>query len=145
MLICNFCGEIFENYPTYKQSHGNSYAEEVVNENCPCCNRGELVEAEECPLCYEWTEKEKMQNTGGVCEDCLDGYAVPKYAVEYGEHNREKVAINGFIKFALTEEEINSALMTYLRKNTKKFADKARPYCLEDKQSFGEYILNAEK
>ena len=145
MLICNFCGEIFENYPTYKQTHGNSYAEEVANEHCPCCNHGDLVEAEKCPLCDEWAEKDKMQNMGGVCDDCLDGYAIPEYAVEYGDYNREEVCVNGFIKFVLTEKEINDVLFAYMRKNTEKFSKKASAYCLNDKQAFGEYIFNTEK
>ena len=144
MLICNHCGRTIEDYPTYKQTHGNSYEEEVANENCPYCNRGELVEAEKCPICDEWTSKSQLDEFGGVCDECISDYALPEYAVEYGDNNREHVCINGFIKFALTEEEINAVLISYVRKATHKFADKVKPYCLNDKSAFGEYITKTE-
>lgn len=144
MLICNHCGRTIEDYPTYKQTHGNSYAEEVINENCPHCGRGEFVEAKRCPCCREWESEEKLLQSGGVCEDCLDGYALPEYAVDFGDNNREEITVNGFIKFALSEIEINNVLFDYLKKHPKNYAHKARAYCLNDKSAFGEYIANTE-
>ena len=145
MLICNHCGRTIEDYPTYKQAHGNSYEEEVVNENCPYCNRGELVEAKRCAICDEWTAKDELIQNGEVCDECLNGYATPEHAVEYGATHRDDIHINGFIKFCLTEDEINNILMAYMRKTPHKFVDKAKPYCLEDKFAFGWHIYNTEK
>lgn len=69
MYICNECGTLVEDLPTYKEYHpyGDSYAVEILSDDRCICG-GEFEEAERCEDCQEYFVSDSL--TDGLCADC---------------------------------------------------------------------------
>lgn len=140
--ICNECGHLIDRLPSYRY-HGDNllggYMDEVDN-SCQVCNLGQYQYAESvCAICGEPNIREKLYRH--ICEECLAEYAIPEYAIEYGQNRMCDISVNGFIRFALTDKEINEILMKHINLNPKKYASLVKKYCFDDKADFAEFIL----
>jgi hypothetical protein len=71
MIICNDCGNHFEEPKIHKEHHpyGMGSAVEVFAV-CPYCNSTDIDEAEQCEECYEWVSVKEFD--GGLCKNCQE-------------------------------------------------------------------------
>jgi hypothetical protein len=91
-----------------------------------------------CEQCGDWAAE--LHN--GVCEDCLAGDATVDNALLFGNSNQEEISVNGYFAKLFGEAQINSILRNkYLELTTEiERREKAREFCLEDKDEFGKFI-----
>lgn len=145
MLICNICGTLYDGeVPASIEIHGytslgNAIEEEVENTLCPCCKRGELVEATECAVCGDYFLDEHNYK---VCDECLDNSKTLDTALAIGEENTTDVYVNGFAKTLLGDKRINNIIVEYIRTHYTEDILKRRieAYCDEDKDYFAEWV-----
>ena len=146
MLICTHCGKTYEgNLPTYTEIHGytslgDALGETCVDDTCPFCKKGELVEATECKACGEWYYEEYGYTH--ICESCLEKNKTLEMALAIGEENTTDVYVNGFVKTLLGDKKINEILMDYVKFHftTDKVKKAIVDYCDEDKYYFAEFV-----
>lgn len=74
MYICLECGEMFEDFTTWTEPHGEQLC------GCPYC-KGAYEEAKECVVCGEYYLEEDLTN--GVCEDCAERMFYYDTALKY--------------------------------------------------------------
>lgn len=147
MLICSHCGKVVREedveYTSIISERHNGirvqFDAATGYSNCPVCG-GNFVTATKCSVCGEWFDDE--EEGLNVCEDCLIEEQTVKTALAIGAANMETVKINGFVKFALTEEQINEILCQYIKDNPKivDHSDKVVDYCEEDRSYFADFI-----
>lgn len=123
MLICEKCGSLFE--------------DTCEKDTCHC--GGVLKEAQRCELCGDYFSEQQL--ILGVCRDCLDPSADLFTAIEFGEENPEQIKLNGFFA-SLGEKTINALLVKAIKDETvlNLLSEKAKSYCLEDRESFADYL-----
>ena len=72
MLICNECGEIFEDGDAeiVRDDRGFCGSESVCESLavCPSCGCDDLADAGYCEVCGEWRDAELIDD--GICHDC---------------------------------------------------------------------------
>ncbi len=144
MLVCTSCGVVRheETLNTYEEIHGmtsmgNFLAEERCDYTCEC--GGDLVEAKKCPICNEWYAKRE----GYICDECLDKGETVENALKLGDEEYSKVAINGFVKFYFSEDEINEILIEAAKSMCKPNDKKVAEYCERDIFYFKEWLEEA--
>ena len=114
MLICNRCGEVFEESEAdvkseYDCVRGNSFASgRDYYLKCPRCGNDDLDEAEQCKCCEEWFREGELSNE--LCKECIADKKVLENALGYGETIKDQVSINGFWTTVFTPEEIEEVL-----------------------------------
>lgn len=136
MLVCKICGKVTnENELRYvTEAHGERH----LNHTCSC--GGELTSATKCKVCGEWYDDSELH---GVCEKCLGEYETVGEALAIGEQRKTQVAVNEFIAFALTEEQIGKILTKWVEENFTDHSKAVVDYCEDDKYWYSEYL--AEK
>lgn len=138
MLICTKCKETFEeiNLPQKLRydEFGNTY---LVDDYCPSCGKGILVEAELCPVCGQPFESDNFE---GVCNDCLEEHETLEVALKIGDVNREPVEINGFIATALSADRICHILEEAVKGMIKDRDDAVIEYLRDDLPYFTEWV-----
>ena len=143
MLVCEDCGRTYseDSLVYFTERHGLSAAETRGEKfsyyRCDC--GGELEEATRCSVCGDWANKY------GVCRFCLDNNESLDTAIDIGEKNKDEVSINGYVAFALTEDEINSILIEHLKKSHDRSSKKIKEYCEEDMWYFSGYLEKKAK
>lgn len=116
MYICERCGKIHEEVPTYEEDFGYDVgvgylsAKQTLVDYCSC--GGNIVEGTECEECGEVFEKNGEQT---ICDKCLEKYKTFDNAIKIGADYRIKVGINQFIRQCFSEDEINEILERELR------------------------------
>ena len=146
MLKCPNCGNVVDEWDldTYFETHGHDgiapIRERMVSRYCRC--GWEYEEAELCKICGEYFILDSMSNVSrSVCEDCMEDYEKSEMAFTLGNYNKMPVKINGFVDFYLSEDEINEVLVDYVKKKITEKDPKIKDYCEEDKDYFGDFIL----
>jgi hypothetical protein len=141
MWICEHCGRLYDgDFGTHYECHGHSdyYAEKVDNDAvCGTCG-GNYVEATECKICGQWFNNEGWC---GVCEDCLDKEMTAENAFEVGEHDYDRVEINGALRWVFDEKKINEILFDYLKANREQYAKDISEYLNEDVSVLAELLV----
>ncbi len=144
MLMCPYCGNVIdeEDLETYYECHGHDglspIREKMVSWRCSECGH-EYEEAEKCQVCGEYFIPQHYKYH--VCEDCMLEHENLKNALDIGTHNKIPVKINGFVDSCLTEDQINEILVNYIEGMIKEGDKKIREYCEEDKDYFGDWIV----
>lgn len=145
MLMCPRCGKLVEeeDLEVYFEFHGHDglapIKEPMTRNTCDECG-WEYEEAEKCKVCGEYFIPEDYKYS--VCEECMEDYETIEIALAIGEYNKATVHINGFVDFDLTEAEINEVLVNYVKnKKIPKGDAKIKEYCEDDKDYFGDWIV----
>lgn len=160
MYICKDCKQVCDGDDIcFTDSYlctidGISYSERVMC-GCPHCD-GELVEACQCEMCEEYYLSDEVYKTiywGGnnpsglkctyVCDECMEQYATSKMALKIGEcpSNISNIKLNGFLAKSFTPQQISEILTKELIKKGE-LDSKAKEYCLMDKSSFADWVVN---
>lgn len=150
MLICTRCGQVTAKEDTEYLSFQHEIQDgirvdvgyDIEYKPCKCCGSREYAKATLCKVCGKWFDDEDEGLE--VCEGCIEKAETIDVALAMGEANLEPVNINGFIKFSLTEKEINSILCDYI-KTTPHIANRSSKivdYCEEDRGFFAEWIAD---
>lgn len=138
MLICTNCGKTFEENDLPQKLRydelGKSY---LVDDYCPCCQKGQLVEANTCPVCGKVFDNETLE---GVCNDCLIENETVDVALKMGDANREPVEINGFIASALSADRICHILEKAVREMIEDRDDAVIEYLRDALPYFSEWV-----
>ena len=133
MLICPNCGDLIE------EEELRYYYEDGRRLPYPCHCGSDYEEARKCKVCGEYFYEEEYRPEY-ICDECLEDEACTSYALEIGENNTESVEINGYVATLLKPEEINKILTDYVKANFPECCKQATKYCIEDKQSFSEFV-----
>lgn len=116
MYICERCGKIHEELPTYEEDFGYDVgigrvsAWQTMVGNCSC--GGNIVDGAECEECGEVFEKNGEQT---ICDKCLEKYKTFDNAIKIGANYPVKVAINQFLLECFSTSEIEEILERELR------------------------------
>lgn len=94
-----------------------------------------------CPICGQYYNE--LEYCNEICEECqerLERESTTQNAMSLGRDCRQNVKINSYLLRYFTETQIEVLLETFLIDN-KGFQDQiAREFCLEDKESFNEFL-----
>lgn len=135
MYICENCGAICEDVPTYEEDFGYETgvgfrsACQTMDAECSC--GGGFVEAVECEECGEWFAKNGNQT---ICDECLEKYKTVDNALKDGKNEKWEIAINSFLVECFSVEEIEEILERELRNTEKlgRYFDKEAKKYFED-------------
>ena len=146
MYICNRCGKLIDELSTDSQCHGYSslgeaFVEEYAETECSC--GGDFVEARQCEICGEYYSDEDYPYN--VCECCAEQFETIESALEIGSNNTEKINVNGFVAYMLTEEEINAILTKHIIENYADDSSDISDYCKNDMDYFADFIIEKEE
>lgn len=151
-FVCDTCGYVPEFMTTYKEEHNPNQLIDVYDLKCKNCKRGNYVEAVYCCDCEQPVNPDEcytiwsLKGDYMICKECLENYAIPEFAIEFGETFMINRSINGYFSSALTDEEINEALMEYMKNHSEKFVGKAKRFCLkEEPEEFADFIVSNDK
>lgn len=137
MYICKECGDTYTENDAPKYKDFTRFGEKHFIDDCFC--GGELVEANECEICGEYTA-----NT--FCEDCLTEYQKPIKAKAYGDTRKESVEINGYLAFEFTASQIEEILWRELQSAIILGAEnKAKEFCGDDIVHFEDWLKKGGK
>ena len=139
MYICDRCGHIEERLG-YARIYGDNLLEgymDEVDDTCPCCKRGQLLEAAICPICEKPFDNSELH---GVCEVCLEKAETVENALKIGDVSRENVGINSFISSVLTEDRINHILENYVEQHYTDHCKEVVKFCEDDLGEFSDFV-----
>lgn len=132
MYECVRCGRRFEEFNVSTDEFGWKNAE------CPYC-KGEIEDLYECKVCGEYHTDDALY--GGVCGECIEKHTNLDNCIEFGNKDRKKVEINGFILSLLTEEQINDILVRAIRDANTIIPIDCSEYVANDLDWYGEQIV----
>lgn len=111
MYICESCGKIHKELPTYEEDFGYDVgvgylsAKQTLVDYCDC--GGNIVEGTECEECGEVFEKNGEQT---ICDKCLEKYKTFDNAIKIGANYPVKVAVNQFLLECFSISQIEEIL-----------------------------------
>lgn len=144
MYICNNCGHTMETLP-WARIYGDNLLEGYMDErdeSCPCCKRGDMIEAVECKVCGEYFDNSSLY---GVCKDCLAEHQTVGDALKFGDSDKIDIPINNFIASVLDFEKINSILEKYVEEHFTDHCDEVKTYLKKYEWEFSEFVEKEKK
>lgn len=119
MYKCLECGFVFDEPETYRENVGEYCGAPAYQDykGCPECKCEDIEKLIACELCGEEFLEDEL--ISGVCEHCVylhgNDYEICR-RISFDE-TEENVKINAFLAAALTEDEIDDILMSYIREH----------------------------
>jgi hypothetical protein len=71
----------------------------------------------------------------------MEEYESTETALEIGDRDTKEIAINGYVAFMFTEEEINTILKEHILKHCADDQDNVVDFCEGDKSWFSDFIV----
>lgn len=114
---------------------------EILDQTCPHCG-GDVVEAEECPVCGEY-----MPMGQELCDDCVDENANLDTALGLGSKDMSYVEINSYLAYKFSTEEIEDVLTNFLKisEDEKSIKDSIKRFYDENRGALADYLKSMEK
>ena len=82
---------------------------------------------------------------GGVCLECIENHTNLDTCIEFGNEDKKKVEINGFILSLLSEEQINDILVRAIRDANTIIPIDCSEYVAGDFDWYGEQIVKQKE
>jgi hypothetical protein len=137
-FICLHCGHHFDGDEIVAK-HYDRATGTWDSEECPNCGSEDFEEAAQCPICKEWFSDDDMRY--GVCESCIDSGVTKRNAFRYGSANSQELAINGFMAWVYSLDNIEHILEEHFKSESDEWQKRmATEYCHSDKYSFAEWM-----
>lgn len=132
MYECLICDRTFHEFDVQTDEFGNKKAV------CPYC-KGDIEDMYECKVCGGLVSEDDLW--GGVCGECIEKHTNLDNCIEFGNEDKKKIEINGFILSLLTEEQINDILVRAIRDANTILPVDCSEYVANDIDWYGEQIV----
>ena len=136
MYECLICDRRFHEFDVQTDEFGNRRAV------CPYC-KGDIEDMYECKICGELMSEDDLW--GGVCLECIDKHTNLDNCIEFGNDDKRKVEVNGFIFSLLTEEQINDILVRIIRDANTITPIDCSEYVSDDYDWYGEQVVKQKE
>lgn len=136
MYECLICDRRFHDFDVQTDEFGGKKAV------CPYC-KGDIEDVYECKLCGELYSDDELES--GVCLKCIDKHTNLDNCIEFGNDDKRKVEVNGFIFSLLTEEQINDILVRIIRDANTITPIDCSEYVSDDYDWYGEQIVKQKE
>lgn len=136
--ICDKCGRVFDD-PKELKNMGGDVGESVYV--CPYCGHDEYEEVVECAVCGDVVRESETVEC--VCENCLNHHAGRKQAFALGKVCEDFIAVNGFIRSLLPDDEdIERILLeTIIRRYWESDIEQlGKQFCRDDDYAYARFL-----